>query len=345
MNNEPLNKSQWNQRLKPYALPNRRKSTLQIINSVLPYLAIWVIDGVLLTSALPLWVKIFGACALSVFGGLFMVRIFILFHDCTHLSFFHSKRACSFWGHIFGVLTFTPYKTWQHEHNMHHGSVGDLDRRGMGDVWTLTVDEYASRSKFGRLVYRLYRNPIVLFVIAPVVLFAILNRFPARKKTSREEWVSSTITNLGLLATFLMTWAVFGWQMYFAIQLPILFVAATAGVWLFFVQHQFEDVYWAHHEQWDIVKAALEGSTYFKLPIVLEWFTGHIGYHHVHHLNARIPNYNLKKCFGEVEGLEPMNTIQFFGSFKLALLELYDEVNGKMIGFGELRRRRKGSIV
>ena len=335
-----MDKYQWNKVLKPYAQSDWRKSGIQIINSVMPYLVIWGVCGGLISSSLPLWFKCLGIIALSVLGGLFMVRIFILFHDCTHLSFLKSKKACAIWGHLFGILTFTPYRTWQHEHNLHHGSVGDLDRRGIGDVWTLTVSEYLEKSKFSRFVYRVYRHPFVLFFVAPFVLFGILNRFPTRKAT-RQELFSYALTDGGIIALFVLNAWLFGWQSYFAIQLPMLFVASTAGVWLFFVQHQFEDVYWAKHEEWDIVRAALEGSSFFKLPVVLEWFTGHIGYHHIHHLNARIPNYNLKKVFKNIDGLTPSRTIRFFGSFQLGLLHLYDEVNGRMIGFKELRKRNK----
>lgn len=334
-----MNKSEWNRILNGYAQPSASRSSLQLINTAIPYLLLYGIGGWVLHSGLHIFLILAIILPVIVLSALFMVRLFILFHDCTHQSFYHSRTANDFWGHILGILTFTPYKTWQRSHNLHHGSVGDLDRRGIGDVWTLTVTEYEALDRMMRLWYRVYRHPAMLFFISPLFLFAVMNRFPSNKK-SKDEWVSSTITNLGILAGFLLTSLVFSWQTYFQLQLPILYLAAIMGVWLFFVQHQFDDVYWAKHEQWDIVRAALEGSTYFKLPVIFEWFTGNIGYHHIHHLNSRIPNYNLKRCYLEIEGLQDPVTVDLVGSFRLAFLHLYDETSGRMIGFKEFRRRR-----
>lgn len=331
-----MDKIAWNKLLKPYAKSSLARSVFQIVDTIVPYIALWILDGFLIRSQIAIGFKVLGVMLFGMLGGLLMVRIFILFHDCTHMNFFKSKLACALWGHVFGILTFTPYRTWQHEHNIHHGTVGNLDRRGIGDVWTLTVNEYLALPRFKRFLYRSYRNPFILFGFGPIVLFGLLNRFPTRK-TNKAETLSYIVTDLGILAVFLLTWLTFGWQAYLLIQLPMLFVAATLGVWLFYVQHQFDEVYWAHHDSWDIVKAALEGSTFLKLPSVLNWFTGNIGYHHIHHLNPRIPNYNLKRCFKEVEGLVPRTTVGLFSSFRLALLDLYDEVNGKMIGFRQLK--------
>lgn len=330
-----MNKFEWNRELKDYAKPSVVRSSWQIANTLLPYIGVNYLMylGIKFEVFYPL------VMLLAIPAGLLMVRLFILFHDCTHLSFFKSKRANSLWGHFFGILTFTPYYTWQHEHNIHHGTVGNLDRRGAGDVWTMTVEEYLNSGKLKRFIYHLYRNPIFLFVIAPFFLFGVLNRFPARK-VSAKETISYVVTDLGILGIFLGTWYVADWYYYLLIQLPVLFVASVAGVWLFFVQHQFEEVYWSKNEEWDIVKAALEGSSFYKLPALLNWFTGSIGYHHIHHLNSRIPNYNLKKCFQDITELQSHKTIRMLESFKLALLQLYDEQSRKMINFKTLKRMK-----
>lgn len=328
----PMNKREWNARLKQYATPSLSRSSWQLVNSIVPYVALNIAMAWLLASGVSYWWLI----PLSALGGLLMVRLFILFHDCTHLSFFKSKRANAIWGHFLGVLTYTPFYTWQHEHNMHHGTVGNLDRRGMGDVWTMTVEEYLNSSKWKRFGYRFYRNPIFLFIVAPFFLFGLLNRFP-RRKVSGKEIMSYVITDIGLAIMFALFWISGTWYSFLIIQLPQLFFASVAGVWLFFVQHQFEEVYWSKNEQWDLVKAALEGSSFYRLPAVLNWFTGSIGYHHVHHLNSRIPNYYLKACFSEVIDLQGHKEIKILESFKLALLYLYDEKAQKMINVKSLR--------
>lgn len=334
-----MNKSQWNAKLKAYATPSLVKSTWQLVNTIVPYLSL---------NGLMIWmlrqhVHFLWFIPLSAVGGLLMVRLFILFHDCTHLSFFKSKWANGLWGHILGILTYTPFHTWQHEHNMHHGTVGNLDRRGIGDVWTMTVEEYLSSSKSKRFIYRFYRNPFFLFIVAPFFLFGVLNRFPKRK-VSPNELMSYIITDIGLALIFAVFWAMGHWYDYFLIQLPQLFFASVAGVWLFFVQHQFEEVYWSKNNEWDMVKAALEGSSFYRLPILLNWFTGSIGYHHIHHLNSRIPNYNLVKSFKEITELREQKPIRFFESFRLALFNLYDEQAGKMTSFRRLRKMRSGSL-
>lgn len=334
-----MNKFEWNKRLKAYSEPSVLHSSWQIINTLIPYLLINFAMYLGIRWEVPYLLVLL----LAIPGGLFMVRLFILFHDCTHLSFFKSKRANSIWGHILGIFTFTPYHTWQHEHNIHHGTVGNLDRRGAGDVWTMTVEEYLDSGKFKRFIYRFYRNPVFLFVVAPFFLFGLLNRFPARK-VSQKEMFSYAVTNIGILGIFLGTWYAADWYYYLMIQLPMLFTASVAGVWLFFVQHQFEEVYWSKSEEWDIVKAALEGSSFYKLPGILNWFTGSIGYHHIHHLNSRIPNYRLKKCFQDITELQDHKTIRMFESFRLALLQLYDEQGRRMINFKELRRMAKQPV-
>lgn len=330
-----LNKSQWNEKLKKYAQPSLKKSVFQIMNSVIPYMGLLV----LMYMTMRYEVHYIFTLGLAFIASGFLVRIFILFHDCTHLSFFKSKTACSIWGHIFGILSFTPYHTWQLEHNIHHGTVGNLDRRGIGDIWTMTVSEYENSGFFKKLWYRLYRNPLFLFLVAPFALFAVLNRIPS-VHARRKDHLSYLVTNVGIVAVFILVWKTLGLKYYLAIQLPILYFASIMGVWLFFVQHQFEEVYWSSDSEWDIVKAALKGSSFYQLPLVFEWFSGYIGYHNIHHLNSRIPNYNLKTCYKDVHDLLEEKKITFFESFKLAFLELYDEKSKKMISFRTARKLR-----
>jgi acyl-lipid omega-6 desaturase (Delta-12 desaturase) len=244
------------------------------------------------------------------------------------------------WGYLAGLLTFTPYYHWRWEHALHHATAGDLDRRGVGDVWTLTVQEYLQSSRWKRFSYRLARNPIVLFVLAPLFLFVVLQRFPSANATRRER-NSVRWMNLAILALMIGMSALFGILPYLVIQLTAMAVAGSAGVWLFYVQHQFEDAYWERGDDWDYTAAALKGSSFYQLPRVLQWFSGNIGFHHIHHLSPRIPNYNLERChrsdpmFGDVQPVRPI------ASLRLLTLRLWDESARKLIGFGRLREIRQ----
>lgn len=324
----------WRESLKPYAKPSAWRASFQMLNTVVPYIILLFLTGFALYQRVPYFLVLI----LALLTGGFMVRTFILFHDCTHLSFVKSKTANHIIGYLLGVLTFTPYAVWQAEHNKHHGTVGNLDSRGVGDVWTMTVQEYQSSKTIVKAIYRLYRNPLFLFLVAPFFLFGVINRFPASWNMSRSEHVSLAFTNIAIFAIAGVIIAKFGVVFYLMFQLPILFFASVMGVWLFYVQHQFEDVYWQKNEQWNFVKAALEGSSFYKLPLVLEWISGYIGYHHIHHLNPRIPNYYLKKCYQEIHSFGTPHTITFFQSFKLALLHLYDEQSGKLVSFSILKK-------
>jgi len=276
---------------------------------------------------------------LAILAGAFMVRVFIIHHDCGHGSFFKSPRANHILGAITGLLTFTPYLHWRWEHAVHHSSSGDLDRRGTGDVWTLTVQEYLESSRWRRFSYRLARNPVVLFVIAPMILFLGINRIPKPKAPVRERY-SVYLTNLaiGLMAVGLI-W-IFGLKAYLIIQLTVLMVAGSAGVWLFYVQHQFEGVYWERGDNWDYATAALKGSSFYKLPKVLQWFSGNIGFHHIHHLSPRIPNYHLEKCHKAEPLFQTVKPVTLFSSFKSFTFRLWDEQRRKLVGYGHLRTVR-----
>ncbi len=231
---------------------------------------------------------------LAILAGGFLVRIFIIFHDCGHGSFFQSRRANDILGFVTGVLTFTPYYHWRWQHALHHASSGDLDRRGMGDVWTLTLREYLEASRWKRFAYRVARNPLVLFTLGPLFLLMV-HRF-CSPNAGRRERNSVHLTNLALLAVAIGLSLLFGVKAYLLLQLGVLLAAGIAGVWLFYVQHQFEGVYWERSQEWDYATAALQGSSFYKLPKVLQWFSGNIGFHHIHHLSPRIPNYHLEKC-------------------------------------------------
>jgi len=276
---------------------------------------------------------------LAVLAAGFYVRIFIIFHDCGHGSFFRSAKTAAAVGFITGTLTFTPYFHWRWQHALHHATAGDLDRRGLGDVWTLTVQEYLEASRWKRLAYRLARNPVVLFVLAPLFLFMVKQRFPSLTAGRRERH-SVYWTNLAVLVLAAGLGWLLGFKAYLLIQLTVMGVAGSAGVWLFYVQHQFEDVRWARHGDWDYAAAALQGSSFYKLPRILQWFTGSIGFHHIHHLNPRIPNYNLEKCQNAVPLFQTIKPITFFSSLKSLSFRLWDEQGQKLVGYGSLRAVR-----
>jgi len=301
-----------------------------MVNTLGPYAMLWYL--IYCSLAVSWWLTV----PLAFLAGGFMVRAFIIFHDCGHGSFFKSRRANNILGFITGVLTFTPYYYWRGEHARHHATSGDLDHRGTGDLWTLTVQEYLESSRWRRFAYRLARNPFVLFVLAPVYLFLIKHRFPKAKASQRER-CSVYWTNLAVLGMAAGLSSCFGLTAYLLVQLTILMVAGSAGVWLFYVQHQFDGVYWERSEEWDYTAAALQGSSFYKLPRVLQWFTGNIGYHHIHHLSSRIPNYNLERCHRAHSLFQSVKAVTLFASLKSLTLRLWDEQRCKLVGYGHLR--------
>lgn len=325
-----MSRAQWNKSLKIYATPNLRKAMLQILNTFLPYVALLTLASYLGAAG----AKWYLLLPVVVGAGLFMVRTFILFHDCTHDSFVASRKMNNLLGHVLGIFSFTPYMPWKKDHGIHHGAVGNLDHRGVGDIWTLTVEEYESKSWLIKAVYRLFRNPAFLFGVAPYFLFMIIQRVP-KKGSSKKEVRSYLLTNLGIAGLFAIYGSLFGLLNFFIIQSIIMVIAGGIGIWLFYVQHQFEDVYWESEASYNSVEAALKGSTFYKLPILLEWMSGYIGYHHIHHLNARIPNYHLKQCYKAFKELKEVKTVTLAESMKLAFLQLYDTKRKKLISFKE----------
>ena len=330
----PTEAAAWKGIVARYQTPSVGRSVWQIVNTLVPYAALWYL--MYLSLSVSYWLTV----PLIVLAGGFLVRVFIIFHDCGHGSYFKSRKANNVVGFITGVLTLTPYFHWRWEHAVHHASSGDLDRRGTGDVWTLTVQEYLEASRWKRFAYRLTRNPLILFVIAPLFLFLVWQRIP-NPKANRRERMSVYWTNLAILGIAAgMSWA-FGLEAYLILQVAVMAVAGTAGVWLFYVQHQFEGVYWERGANWDYATAALKGSSFYKLPKVLQWFSGNIGFHHIHHLSSRIPNYNLEKCHRAEPLFQTVKPVTLFSSLKSFTFRLWDEQRRRLVGFGYLKTLRQ----
>lgn len=313
-----------------YKLPVRWKSWWQIANSVLPFCGLWYL--MYLSS---FW-SYFLTLALAIPAAGFVVRIFIIQHDCGHHSFFRNRRANDMLGTLCGVLTLTPYHFWKRTHSRHHASSGDLNHRGHGDVGILTVDEYLGRSRLGRLQYRVYRHPLILFVFGASYLFLIQQRTTfSLPRSWRRERMSVHLTNAALLTMVALGWYTIGLTSFLSIHLPIFVLAAAIGSWLFYVQHQFEDAYWQPHETWEFSRSAMEGSSYYRLPRVLQWFTGNIGFHHIHHFDSRIPNYNLAGCYAAEPAFQQAVTFGIRDSLKCTRMKLWDEKRQRMAPFAD----------
>lgn len=320
-----------------YARADYQLATVQISNTLIPYLGLWAVMIYLLLQGYPYWITLL----LAIPAAGFLVRIFIFFHDCSHGCFFPSRAANRIFGYISGILVFTPFESWQHAHTIHHATSGDLDQRGTGDIWTLTVAEYLAASRLKRLTYRLYRSPVVLFAIVPAVLFLVVQRF-AGAKDGRRERRSVLLTNAALAAIVVVMAMTLGLQNYLLIQLPIIVMAASAGMWLFYVQHQYEDAYWVRHDHWDLTQSGLVGSSYYKLPKPLQWMVGNIGLHHIHHVRANIPNYHLQRCLNEVPALQAVPALTIRKSLKSLWLNLWDEQRQKLVGFRAIKGMARG---
>ncbi len=328
----------WRRVVARYEGSDATRAGWQLASTLVPLAAMFVV--MYLSLSLSYWITLL----LAVPTGGLLVRTFIIMHDCSHGSFFANRRLNDLVGWTTGVLTMTPYGQWRRSHALHHASSGDLDRRGHGDVDTLTVREYLARSWRGRLKYRIFRNPGILFGIGPIH-FVAWNRIPPTGKGSTSRDVRSVwSTNIGIAAFGLALSLWVGWRAVALIYFPAMYIAAAAGIWLFYVQHQFEGTYWKEHAEWDYVTAAIHGSSYLRLPGILGWFTGSIGLHHVHHLSPRIPNYRLRRCHEENPLFHDVTVLTLAQSVRTLRLTLWDEEAGQLVGFGALRAVRRRDV-
>ena len=334
----PTNERSLREALTPYAVPRLSSAIANVFTSIVPYL------GLMAAACFALRISDALAVALSLLAAGFLVRTFIVFHDCAHGSFLPSKRTNALLGATLGVLVYTPFAVWRREHAVHHATAGDLDRRGVGDIQTLTIDEYRARPWWGRLGYRLFRNPLVMFGLGPlwvVLLEPRIVSWSAPRRLRR----STLGTDLALAVLIAALCWLLGWTGFLIVQLPALLVTGSVGIWLFYVQHQFEDTYWQSSESWSYDDAALKGSSYLKLPRILQFLTGNIGLHHVHHLSARIPNYNLQAAHDENAALHTVPTISLREGLRATRLKLWDERQGKLVGFAAARASRAGAEI
>lgn len=327
----------WTQLVRPYQTPIRKTSTWQILSSFVPFVAIWVL------MLLSLQVHYLLTLLLALPAAGFIVRMFIIQHDCGHGAFYKSRTWNDRVGFFCGIFTLVPYYHWRKIHSIHHANAGKLeDERGVGDFYTMTVDEYFAASKARRFFYRLYRNTFFLIGIVPFLAFVVGYRFPF-KMTKERGWKrerhSVYWTNLGIAVVVgLLVWLV-GWREFLLIQVPITYFATTIGTWFFFVQHQFEEAYWARGDEWSYEDAALKGSSYYKLPRILQWFSGNIGFHHIHHLSPKIPNYKLEACHKENPMFQDVQVMTIGASFRTLTLGLWDEAGQRLISFREAHER------
>lgn len=331
---DPRPAKDWVQILARYREPSIRRSVLELVVTLGPFALLWALAWA--TMSVSYWL----AFAIAALNGLFLVRIFVIQHDCGHASFFNNRKVQDWVGRCLGVLTLTPYDVWRRTHSIHHSHHGDLDQRGIGDVMTLTVEEYRARSWFGRLIYRLYRHPLVLFGLGPSYIFIVQNRVPLGLMTSGwRYWLSAMGTNAVIaILVGLIIW-LGGFMPLLLIYLPTSVIAATVGIWLFYVQHQFEDTHWAKESDWQLHEAALEGSSHYVLPQPLCWLSANIGIHHVHHLYSRIPFYRLPEVLRDHGELAQAQRLTIRESLASVRLHLWDEKLQKLTSFAEARRR------
>jgi acyl-lipid omega-6 desaturase (Delta-12 desaturase) len=323
----------WSQTLVAYRQPSHARSIVELIITFVPLAALWAIS----------WAAIhygywWASPVVGVLAAGFLLRLFMIQHDCGHGSFFRQRLANDWVGRVLGVLTLTPYDFWRQSHAAHHATSGNLDRRGVGDVDTLTVEEYRALSLWGRLAYRLYRHPVVMFGVGPTYLFLLRHRLPiGQMRAGWRPWVSVMATNFGIAAIALVLIWLIGLGAFLLVHLPIMLLAASIGVWLFYVQHQFEGTSWENDDEWSIQNAALHGSSFYDLPAVLRWFTANIGMHHVHHLSSRIPYYRLPRALRDHPELSTMSKLTLLESFRCVRLALWDENRRRLVSFREAR--------
>lgn len=324
----------WSARLAKYRGPDAVRSLWQLSTAVVMFAGTWAL--MYFSLSVGYWLTLL----LAAPAAFFLMRLFIIQHDCGHASFFRSARVADTVGSILGVLTLTPYHYWKKTHALHHATSGNLEHRGFGDIDTLTVDEYLARSRWERFKYRLYRHPVVLFGVGAIIHFFVRHRFPTMvPKSWRRERRSILWTDVGLAVLIVLTGALVGYREFALIELPVLGLSCMMGVWLFYVQHQFDPTYWERDDRWSYDAAALHGSSYYRLPGILQWATGNIGIHHVHHLHPRIPNYRLPRVLDDHPELAAVPTLTFWASLRCVRLTLWDEKNRKLVPFSALRGR------
>jgi omega-6 fatty acid desaturase (delta-12 desaturase) len=321
----------WVKVLAAYREPNTSRSLFELAITLGPFVALW--GAAWWSLSISPWLTL--ALTIPIAG--FLLRLFIIQHDCGHGSFLANKTAALWLGRAIGVLTLTPYDVWQRAHAIHHGASGNLNRRGLGDIKTLTVEEYKARTIWGKLAYRLYRHPLVLFVIGPAYNFFLEYRLPLGLHHQAKYWISAMATNVAILAALGLIYAFGGWQPILLIFVPSTALAAMAGVWLFYVQHQFETTHWAEEQNWQLHDAALHGSSYYVLPPALQWITGNIGIHHVHHLYSRIPFYRLPEVLRDHGELADINRLTIRESIATARLHLWDANSARLLSFRDAR--------
>lgn len=326
-----------NTALAAYNGPDLSRSLIQLLSTGTAFLALWYA----MFRTLEVHYALTLILAIPTAG--FLVRLFMIQHDCGHGSFFRSRRASSAVGHAIGALTLLPYEYWRRTHAHHHAHSGDLEHRGFGDVETLTVSEYLGRSTRGRLRYRIYRNPMVLFGVGALWHFVLKQRLPLNVPRSwRREWRSIWLTNVLIAVAVVTLTGTIGWSRFLLVHAPVVALTCAVGVWLFYVQHQFEDTYWERRPDWDFFDAALKGSSHLVLPRPLEWLTAHIGLHHLHHLSPRIPNYRLRACLNAHPELAAENRVTIRGSLRVMRLHLWDADACRLISFRECHERNTG---
>jgi len=327
-------KPPWVAELKRFEKANPRRVAIQLLDTLVPYLGLLVLMYMTMYWHLPYLVTL----ALAFPAAALMVRLFIFFHDCGHGSFVASPTWRTVLGNVLGVLTFTPYADWCRTHGIHHTTAGNLDRRGVGDVWTMTLDEYRASSTGRRLAYRFFRNPLVMFGLVPFFSFIVLHRLPSRG-SNRAQVMSVLLTDLALAGIVVAAALTVGIRAYLLIQGPVFLIGGPVGVWLFYIQHQFDPSYWARTAEWEPMEAAMRGSSYYKLPPMLQWISGNIGLHHIHHLRPRIPNYNLQDCLNAVPQLQLPDPLLLGPSLKSVRLKVWDERRKLLLTFREMSQQ------
>ena len=329
----------WREKLAAYRQASDGRAMTELMITFIPYIACWALAAWLIS--ISVWLIPLAVIPASAF----LVRLFIIQHDCGHGSMFSSRKANDWVGRFIGLLTVTPYDFWKYSHAFHHATSGNLDKRGIGDVWTLTVQEYNAKSWLGRLGYKAVRHPLVLFGFGPVYIFLLQQRLPIGGLKTRNNWPSTMGTNAGIVAIALPAMYFMGWWQFLLVGTLIIALTSSVGVWLFYVQHQFDETHWARTGDWTHEDAALQGSSYYKLPWILNWMSGNIGVHHVHHVSSAIPFYRLPQVLKDHPELKDISRITLWQSFKFARLKLWCEAQERLVTFREARAMRRATAL